>query len=73
MPDITDVFYPFACLAAWRGGDEYACVELVRALCSPNLLVRIIAREVMKDCDLKTLLTPPYAETLSGGWDASRS
>jgi hypothetical protein len=42
MAELTDVLYPVVCWAAWREGDEYASVELVRALCSPNLIVRVI-------------------------------
>jgi hypothetical protein len=32
-------------------------VELVRSLYSPNLIVRIITRAILKDGALKTLLT----------------
>ena len=55
MPEITDVLYPFACLAAWRGGDEYASVDLIRALSSPNLTVRVIARMLVEESALEPL------------------
>ena len=57
MGDVRNVLYPIACLAAWQDGDEYASVELVRALSSPNLIVRIITRAILKETALKTLLT----------------
>jgi hypothetical protein len=57
MPELTDVLYPVACWSAWQEGDEYAAVELVRSLYSPNLIVRIITRAILKDGPLKTLLT----------------
>ena len=57
MAELTDVLYPVACWTAWREGDEYAAVELVRALCSPNLIVRVITRAILKDSPLQTLLT----------------
>jgi hypothetical protein len=56
MTEITNVLYPVACWAAWRDGDEYASVELVRALSSPNLVVRVITRAILKETALKTLL-----------------
>jgi hypothetical protein len=57
MPELTDVLYPVACWTAWQEGDEYAAVELVRALCSPNLVVRVITRAILKDSTLKALVT----------------
>jgi hypothetical protein len=57
MPELTDVLYPVACWSAWQEGDEYAAVELVRSLYSPNLIVRIITRAILKDSTLKALLT----------------
>jgi hypothetical protein len=57
MAEVTDVLYPVVCWTAWREGDEYAAVELVRALCSPNLIVRVITRAILKDSPLQTLLT----------------
>ena len=57
MPEITDVLYPFACLAAWREGNEYASVDLVRALSSPNLTVRVIAQELLRESTLEPLLS----------------
>lgn len=56
MPEITDVLYPITYWAAWQNGDDYAAVELVRALCSPSLVVRIITRAMLKESSLKTLL-----------------
>jgi hypothetical protein len=57
MGEITDVLYPVACWNAWREGDEYAAVELVRALSSPNLIVRVITRAILKDSPLQTSVT----------------
>jgi hypothetical protein len=57
MGELSDVLYPINCWNAWREGDEYAAVELVRGLCSPNLIVRIITRVLLKDSPLQTLLT----------------
>jgi hypothetical protein len=57
MLEPTDVLYPIACLTAWREGDGYAAVELVRALCSPNLVVRVITRAILKESLLQKLLT----------------
>ena len=58
MPEeITNVLYPFACWAAWRRGNEYASVDLIRALSSPNLTVRVIARALLKESALEPLLT----------------
>ena len=57
MPEITDVLYPIACLTAWREGSEYASVDLVRALSSPNLTVRVIAQELLRESTLETLLS----------------
>ena len=57
MPELIDVFDPFVYWAAWQEGDEYAAVELVRALCSPNLVVRVITRAILKHSTLKALLT----------------
>ena len=57
MGELTDVLYPVACWNAWREGDEYAAVELVRGLCSPNLIVRVITRAILKDSPLQILLT----------------
>jgi hypothetical protein len=60
MPEITDVLYPIACLAAWRDGNEYASVDLVRALSSPNLTVRVIAQELLRESTLEPLLSRAY-------------
>jgi hypothetical protein len=57
MAELTDVLYPVACWNAWQEGDEYAAVELVRSLYSPNLIVHIITRAILKDSTLKSLLT----------------
>jgi hypothetical protein len=54
--DVREVLYPIACLAAWQDGDEYTPVELVRALCSPNLIVRIVTRAILKETALKGFL-----------------
>ena len=59
MNDVTDVHYPFDRLAAWQAGDDYASVELIRGLSSPNLVVRVLTREILKESDLKTLLVVP--------------
>jgi hypothetical protein len=47
MNDVTDVHYPFDRLAAWQAGDDYASVELIRGLSSPNLVVRVLTREIL--------------------------
>lgn len=60
MADITDVLYPIACWAAWQDGDEYASVDLVRALSSPNLKVRVITRALLEKSALTSFLTPRY-------------
>ena len=57
MTDVTDVLYPFDRLAAWQDGDDYAPVELVRALSSPSLVVRVITRAILKESALERLLT----------------
>jgi hypothetical protein len=57
VPELIDVLYPFVHWAAWQEGDEYAAVELIRALCSPNLVVRVITRAILKDSTLKALVT----------------
>jgi hypothetical protein len=57
VPELIDVLYPFVYWTAWQEGDEYAAVELVRALCSPNLVVRVITRAILKHSTLKALLT----------------
>jgi hypothetical protein len=58
MPEVTEVLYPFAWWAAWRQGNEYAPVELIRALCSPNLIVRVITRAMLKESELEALVRP---------------
>jgi hypothetical protein len=72
MAELTDVLYPIACWTAWREGDEYASVELVRALCSPNLIVRVITRAILKESGLKALLTSETltSETRSAKWNS---
>lgn len=62
MAERIDVLYPLVCLAAWQDGDEYASVELVRALCSPNLVVRVITRAILRESRLETLLAPGLAK-----------
>jgi hypothetical protein len=57
MPEITDVLYPFACWAAWREGNEYASVDLIRALSSPNLTVWVITQALLKESTLEPLLS----------------
>jgi len=58
MPEeITNVLYPFACWAAWRRGNDYASVDLIRALSSPNLTVGVIARALLEERTLEPLLT----------------
>jgi hypothetical protein len=58
MPEeITSVLYPFACWAAWRRGNEYASVDLIRALSSPNLTVRVTARALLEQSALEPLRT----------------
>ncbi|MBZ5665629.1 MAG: hypothetical protein LAO30_13585 [Acidobacteriia bacterium] len=59
MAEITDVLYLFACWAECRHGDDYAAVELVRALSSPNLAVRVVTRAMLKET-LETLSTPAH-------------
>ena len=49
MTELTDVRYPIACWNAWCNGDDYALVELVRALSSPSLTVRVLARAILKE------------------------
>jgi len=58
--EITNGLYLFACWAAWRRGNEYASVDLIRALSSPNLTVRVIARVLLKESALEPLLTPVH-------------
>ncbi len=48
MPSITDVRYPIVCWSAWQDGDDYAAVDLIRALYSPNLTVRVITLALLK-------------------------
>jgi hypothetical protein len=56
MDELTNVLYPVACWNAWREGDEYAAVQLVRGLCSPNLIVRVMTRAILKESPLRILL-----------------
>lgn len=52
MAEETNLHYPFVCWAAWRAGDEHAALELVCALRSPDLIVRMITRAILVAQDI---------------------